>query len=186
MSDELLYFNGIDGDSGSYALPPMSAEELVQVIRGQATPENLNELRMRYQQQTGSFHGPEQGVDPKKLEEAGWGVIFPSFPPSDRERQKEVDAVREALQPLLRLRREQAGERFAEWSQGTGKEFRVGADTKNGYLARHGAGPGPVRPGRVPYYLLIAGSPADIPYRFQSQLDVQYAVGRIHFQTLEE
>ena len=34
MSDELLYFNGIDGDNGTYDLPPMSAEDLMRVIRG--------------------------------------------------------------------------------------------------------------------------------------------------------
>jgi hypothetical protein len=186
MLSELLVFNGIDGDTGSYDLPPMSAEELMRIIRGEMTPENLNELRFRVRQARTDFLGVKEGVDPMKLDEAGWGVIFPAYPVSDGDRQNEVDAIREALQPLLQLRQKQAGERFAAWTEGTDKGYRVGADTKNGYLARHGAGPGPADPNKVPYYLLIVGSPADISYRFQSQLDVQYAVGRIHFKTLDE
>ena len=186
MSEELLYFNGINGDTGGYDLPPMGAEELMLVIRGEETPENIAELRYRARQDTLAVMGVREGIDATRLDDAGWGVIFPQYPVSEGERQAEVDAVREALQPLLRLRREQAGDRFAEWTQGTGKGFRVGADSKSRYLSRHGMGPGPADPAVVPYYLLIVGSPADIPYRFQSQLDVQYAVGRIHFETVDE
>ena len=187
MSDELLVFNGIDGDTGAYDLPPMSAEDLVRLIRGEASPENLNELRFRVQQATTRHLGVKEGVDPKDVAAAGWGVIFPTYPTSDPDKQKQVEAIREALQPLLKLRQETAAsDRLAKWAQGDDKGFRVGVDTKNGYLARYGAGPGPADPDKVPYYLLIAGSPNDIPYRFQSQLDVQYAVGRIHFDTPQE
>ncbi len=182
-------FNGVDGDNGSYDLPPMHVGELVGYLRGEITPENLSELKFRARQASTQVLGLREGLDPTNISEAGWGAIFPAYPASDPERdQKErrVAAIREALQPLLRLRQEQAGERFQEWCQGINKGFHVEVDTKNTYLGRQGAGPGPADPERVPYYLLIVGDPAEIPYRFQSQLDVQYAVGRIYFETLDE
>ena len=174
MSDHILVFNGINGDRGEYELPPMSPEELWRFIRGEAPPENLSELRFRHRQQTTRHLGVREGVDPKDLAQAGWGVIFAH----------DADpALQEALAELIALRREQAGDHFRLYAGAAGRRPN---ESKSKFLARHGAGPGPADPDKVPYYLLIVGSPQEIPYRFQTQLDVQYAVGRIHFRTAQE
>jgi hypothetical protein len=170
-----IFFNGINGDSGQYDLPPMSGEDLSDLILRQSPAENLADLRKRFAQSRAKHAGLEAGVDPTKLEEAGWGVIFTH----------DADpAVEEALTDLLERRRQQAGQYFHIFKNNAG--FRRGRDTKEDFLARHGVGPGPAVPAKVPYYLLIVGSPDAIPYRFQSQLDVQYAVGRLHFDTPQE
>lgn len=169
-----LTFNGVNGATGEYGLPPMTAEELSRLLRGEDKPENLAELRFRRQQQDNRHFGVKEGVDPKRLDEAGWGVIFAH----------DADpAIREALAPLLDLRREQAGDLFKVYEKAGG--YRSG-EAKPKFLARHGVGPGPADPRKVPYYLLLVGSPEAIPYRFQSQLDVQYAVGRLHFDRVED
>jgi len=174
MTDELLYFNGIDGATGEYLTPPMTGKKLAGLITGEGPPANLNELKFRHQRKTAKCLGVKEGVDPKKLEEAGWGIIFAH----------DADpAVKEALSDLITLRQKQAGAHFRLYEGG--KAYRPG-ESKSKFLARHGAGPGPADPDKVPYYLLIVGSPEAIPYRFQTQLDVQYAVGRIHFNTLQE
>ncbi len=171
---EFLFFNGINGESGEYDLPPMTGEELSDFIQGVSPPENLNELRFRFEQSTQKHLGVKEGVDVKNLEEAGWGVIFAS----------DADpAVKEALSELIHHREKQAGEHFRLYE---GADGHRPEESKTKFLARHGAGPGPADPEKVPYYLLLVGSPERIPYRFQSQLDVQYAVGRIHFDTLDE
>ena len=175
MPEKKLTFNGINGATGDYGLPPMTGDELAAFIRGEGKPENLNELRFRHDQDIIAQLGVKEGVDPKKLAEAGWGIIFAH----------DADpAIKEALSDLIALRTEQAGAHFRLYEGGQG--YRRNKDTKSSFLARHGAGPGPADPDKVPYYLLIVGSPEAIPYKFQYELDVQYAVGRLHFDTLQE
>lgn len=116
---------------------------------------------------------PAYGIDPLRLSETGWGVVFSSkLSPSP-------SRVREALGELLELRHAQAGELYVEYSCDP-------AESAYSFLSRNGAGPGPADPKRVPYYLLLVGSPADISFSFQTQLSVQYAVGRLNFDSVEE
>jgi hypothetical protein len=152
----------------------MTGEELAGFIQGTQPPENLQELRYRYHRDTARTFGPMDGVDPLDLAQSGWGAIFAD----------DADPrVQQALQELLDLRRRQAGDLFRLFA---GPDGHRPNESKTDFLARHKAGPGPVNPARVPYYLLIVGDPQRIPYRFQTQLDVQYAVGRVHFDHLQD
>lgn len=177
MPTERLIFNGINGATGNYLLPGLRPEELAQIALGEVQDqEHLRELKLWYERLSYPPVGPREGIDPKNLAEAGWAVVFACA-------NEQVPAVRDALSELLDLRREQAGGYYREYLGADG--YRAG-ESKPSFLARHGAGPGPADPEKVPYYLLIVGSPEVIPYKFQYQLDVQYAVGRIHFGTLGE
>lgn len=179
--EPLLWFNGLDGRSGSYLTPPVPPRQLADFACGAAgDPVRVRELQAWVARGEGKARrGLKEGLDPGKLEEAGWGVIFPNS--------GDAAPLREALAPLLDLRRAQAGKKkecfFREFVGDDG--YREG-ESKVAFLARHGAGPGPADPEKVPYYLLLVGDPEAIPFSFQYQLDVQYAVGRLCFDELEE
>jgi hypothetical protein len=179
MNTELLVFNGIDGANGEYLLTPMTPQDISKIAQGEKLDEkHLNELKWRHRQVTEAHLGVKEGIDPKNLAETGWGIIFAH---------NADPAIREALSELLEHRRKQASQKHEHYYQEyMGVQAYRPDESKLDFLARHGAGPGPADPDKVPYYLLIVGDPDSIPYRFQYQLDVQYAVGRIHFDTLEE
>jgi len=126
-----------------------------------------DEFLRRSQAMRTSIAGAGRG----SVSEVGWAVVFADDDP-DR------DAIRTALSPLLKHRQTQTRHRF---SRG---EFAVGAEeTAQSFLARHGAMTQPSASAEsMPYYLLIVGSPERIPFEFQYGLDVQYAVGRLHFE----
>jgi hypothetical protein len=208
MSEELLTFNGINGATGEYGLA-LTNQALVDQIIQRETYDPLkdkDEKRLRARRLdiqralTGNISAAEreklenelqqleaelvklgyhlavvERVDPTNLAQAGWGVIFAH---------NADPAIKEALSDLLKLRQEQAGDLFKIYAGPTG--FRP-TDTKQSFLSNNRmTTSGPVVPENGPYYLLIVGSPEEIPYIFQYQLAVQYAVGRIHFDTVQE
>ena len=182
MSENLLFCNGINALTGDYALPPMDEAAFSRLVcdAPREAAAITRWLASWYARTRGKHLALIEGLDPKNLAQAGWGVIFAS----------DADpAVRQALAPLLDHRRAQAGDDYP------GGRFRIfdgpdghrSGESSHQFLARHGLGPGPVDPARgIPYYLLIVGSPERIPYRFQYLLDVQFAVGRVSFDTAEE
>ena len=184
MPTESLYFNGVNGSTGEYLLDPRTAEEVVAEIRaaiaghppGAGAEEQQASLAARDEQVTTKKYGVGYGIDAGDLAQAGWGVIFPA----------DVDpAVREALRPLLEHRRKQAGatkpERYKEFA---GHLAHRTGEVASDFAARHGVALDmPADPDYgVPYYLLLVAPPAVIPYRFQCEMDVQYAVGRLWFE----
>jgi hypothetical protein len=176
---DLLFFNGINGSTGDYLLPPMTPEQVARIAMGEEfDPDQLQDIELKIRQKEEPDFAPIEGVDPKDLGQTGWGVIF-AFGADP--------AIREALSELLNHRKKQTTQKHEHYYKEYigSKGYRPGESKKN-FLARQGVGPGPADPDKMPYYLLIVGDPVTIPYRFQSQLSVQYAVGRIHFDTLQE
>lgn len=178
MTTELIYPNGINGDNGNYLIPPFTPRLVSDIACGEEIDtEHIKELSSWWHNYLDQEHlGPVEGVNPKVLAEAGWGIIFARSDPN-------AEAIKEALGELLNLRREQAGEYYKEYFGADGCRPN---ESKGDFLERYKTGPGPADPKKVPYYLLIIGSPELISFKFQYQLDVQYAVGRLDFEKLED
>jgi hypothetical protein len=180
MAGPTFYCNGVDAETGDYSLPPVSATDLAAFARrGSRGGAEVADLGAWLAARRSGQRGLAQG-DPKDLAQSGWGVLFAGG-------DSEAPAIREALQELLDHRRAQASfldPRYYQEYAGEGG-YQAG-ETKGRFLARHGVGPGPAEPARMPYYLLIVGNPSVIPYEFQYQLDVPYAVGRLSFDNLDD
>lgn len=174
MDAELVYCSGIAGDSGGYLVPPLAAEQISQIAQGvHIDAAHLSEIQWMVQRRhEKQLTALPRGIDPNNLGQAGWGVIFPEDDDSPQ---------REGLAELLAHRRSRCGGRYREFGGSDG--YRCG-ESKIDFLSRHGMGPGVLNPERIPYYLLIAAGPELIPYDFQFQLDVKYAVGRVYFDDI--
>ncbi len=159
--DKIPHFMGIDGETGDEIYAPD-----LEVISRLVGERLLAKRRTKR----------EFLADPMDLADSGWGVLF-----------AQSDALAgqmyEALEPLLKRREKQAGGRYREY---LGDRGHLAGGSVLGFLKRYGTIPGPANPVKIPCYILLVGSPEQIPYEFQYELDHQRAVGRLHFDRIED
>jgi hypothetical protein len=172
MADDRIYLNGIDALTGQYLVSPMPLADAAARARGTPPPaEHAGWLQRIAKWVTGKFFALPVDVDPAEVSQAGWAVVF--GPDASAK-------VRRALEPLIEHRRKQVPPDRCKVL-----EFKRG-ETRESWLARHGAAGANVEPTCVPYYVLLVGGPDSIPFDFQFLLDVDYAVGRLAFDNEDD
>ncbi|HOU12179.1 MAG TPA: hypothetical protein PKZ84_03620 [Anaerolineae bacterium] len=175
-----IYVNGVDGTTGHYSLPPMSSELWASTIKGESVPADQTDLKAK-QGPARAYPLPASVKDNKDLSKTGWAVVFPAEM-ADKRR----EAIKEALSPLLQRRLEKAGDLYRVFEGESG--YRVRGETGRPESTRDffkrqtpEIKPGMPKLAQMPYYVLLVGSPEEITYEFQYQLDVMRGVGRLDF-----
>jgi hypothetical protein len=173
MSEQKIHFNGINGVTGQYLLKPMDLEKAAELAKNKDKDAfAINWLKSMWRTLTKPHLGLPFFIDPSDVGQAGWAIVF---------HQNEADEVKTALQPLINHR----GKAISDTNKLKVLEYKSGEDW-SGWLARHAVSAGNIDPKKVPFYILLIGSPELIPFSFGHLLDVEYAVGRLHFDTAAE
>ena len=156
MAEErLLYLNGLNAATGGPLVDPVSYEALSKQVLEQYGPKERSED----QEESFAVRSSFRFYDEYELDDptqAGWGLLVHA---------DEAEAMKERLAELIAHRNGRVllyeDEEPREWKE------------KNHCDA--------INPEKCPYYILIAGSPTDVPFELQFSLDVLQAVGRIDF-----
>jgi len=155
---------GIHGRTGKRFHDPMDVDELARALRGEQISLSNGEKEVSTRSNTESY-GLPFGKTANDISGTGWGIVYaPNTPPE----------VRRALAPLVEYRKGQTRRFFREI------EYQPG-ETAGAFLKRHNVAWGTILPHQLPYHLVLVGSPEEIPFEFQFQLDLEYSVGRLHF-----
>lgn len=175
MAAEFLGTMGVSATTGR----PLAAEleeGTVQAMLARSNPkETIETFRKKADDADGLSFAVGGDFESDKLDQVGWGVIF--APGVSQE-------IKEALKPLLDHRKQQAHPYVLYEG---GESVRSGESAQD-WLIRHGVSwVNPVNPDKgVPYFLLIVGPLSEIPFEFQYTLDLNWAVGRLWFDTADE
>jgi len=111
----------------------------------------------------------------------GWGVILPELPDVDPATPDRGEGLPEPMRPFLAARAKQLGRavpifRYLKDSPNRSTLLRTRMLQRD--LSINGSEFG-LGNDQIPFYLLIVGSPADIPWSFQYLLNTTHGVGRL-------
>lgn len=169
-----VYLNGINAATGGYLHAPRELTDFTEKMRERAARPSVRVARRASVQESARRPGrmsligaDDSDVDPR----TGWGILFA---------EDESEEVKRALAPLIEHRQRQVGPSFRllePYVKGCGWLDWLGAQD---------AIPGVLDPTKIPYYVAVVGGPDRIPFGFQYLMDVEYAVGRISFETPDE
>ncbi len=165
MAEERYFINGVSGVTGDYLDPSSTIEDM-----SERAEKPVDATRSRVMMARLRTYGVNFDVCETEPESAGWALVVP-----------ETDGPRltDALAPLVEHRMYQGGARVKVL------EYRAG-ETRAQWLSRYGAAAGNIDPDRVPYYLLVAGDSLRLPFALMHELAVEYAVGRVEFDSLDD
>ncbi len=163
-TDRVVAFNGISGVDGQYLVPPQSLDAFVPRVKAAIT-KPTPDVEQYTIARTQESYGPPSDLSYDNLDEVGWAVVFADAVPAN---------VRDALRPLLDLRKQQAGKLYREMT--VTKETSGVQWMKSLKIAFGG-----MNPNVLPLHVMLVGDAERIPFAFQHTLDLEYSTGRIPF-----
>lgn len=166
--------NGINGATGQYDVQPIALEDLARQIKGIPTaeiPEHVVKRGSKLRQSLFAA-GLPWGFKSDDLTRVGWAIVFHT---------DESPEVRQALRPLIEHRRAQVG------NDALLKELDyISGEDATTWLVRSDVSWHGIEPTKVPFYLLWIGPPQRIPYEVTHEIDSDYCVGLLDFDTPQE
>lgn len=157
-TDPLLVGFGVNGSTGDYLAPAVSVDALTEAVISVEQPLSEQQLSNFNKVKSKQFLG-----DLGDLNQTQWGVIFAA---------DETDGVKQAMQKLI-------DHRYCPPNH----VFTYRGENYNDWIRNNGGQPGSTDTDIIPFYLCIVGGPDKIPFDFQFNLDIEYGVGRLAFDS---
>ncbi len=169
---------GVFAETGEF--PASFNPATVQALRKQGLGGNVPKevIKAKASSQESHFGMLGGELSANDLQQSGWAVLFaPGV----------IQEIKDQLKPLLDYRRNQVGDDrlFKVFDGPTG--YQSGQTAADWLFSINQVTMNVVDPEQgVPFYVMIVGSPEEIPFEFQYELDLYWGVGRLWLDTPED